>query len=243
MYTLILATFIVLLAAFVRGISGFGFALLATPLLTFIFDAKSVVVMNVILGTTTNVLVLFHMRRHIDFRRVAFISLGGVLGVPLGAYLLSWLDPLIVKLAIAIVVVPMSLILLLGHSHQFKRDTLGCSVAGFMSGILAASTSLGGPPVVLFLLNQGLVTEMFVGTLAAYFLFIGSITIGVFSSLGLITTDLLTKVAILLPALFLGSYAGVKVLPKINVTLFKRITSSIICISALVIILSILVEL
>jgi len=240
---LIFAAFIVLLAAFVRSVSGFGYALLATPLLTFVFEAKSVVVMNVILGSITCVLVLFPMRRHIDFRRVAFISLGSILGVPLGAYLLSRLDPSIIKLAIAVLAIPFAVLLLLGHSHQFKRDTLGCGVVGFMSGVLGASTSLSGPPVVLFLLNQGLVTERFVGTLAAYFLFIGMISIGAFSSLGMLTADLLTKVAILLPALLLGSYAGIRVLPRINATLFRRIVSSIVSVTALEIIVSVLMEL
>ncbi len=233
------AAFIVLLAAFVRSVSGFGYALLATPLLTFVFEAKSVVVMNVILGSITTVVVLFQTRRHIDLRRVVFMGLGSILGVPLGAYLLSSLDPAMIKLAIAVVVIPFSVLLLLGHSHQFKRDTLGCIVAGFMSGVLQASTSLGGPPVVLFLLNQGLVTERFVGTLAAYFLFISAITIGTFSSLGMVTTDLLTRAAILLLRLFLGTYVGLKVLPRINATLFKRIASSIVVVTALVITVSV----
>jgi len=240
---LIFAAVIILLASFVRGASGFGYALIATPLLTFIFDAKSVVVMNIILGSATNILVLLYMRRYIDLKRVLFINLGSVLGVPVGAYLLSWLDPSTIKLAIAVLVIPFSLILLLGHSHRFKRDSLGCGVAGFMGGVLAASTSLGGPPVVLFLLNQGLAPERFAGTLAAFFMFTSVISIGAFSSLGMITTDLLTRVAILFPALFLGSYAGIKVLPKINVTLFKRIASSIICVTALAIIGSLLIEL
>ncbi len=240
MYVLIFTAIIVLLAAFVRGASGFGYALVATPLMTLVMETKSVVVLNMILGTLTNVLVLFHMRRHIDFRRAAFMGVGSILGIPIGAYLLSVLDSSIIKLAIAVVVIPFSVLLLLGHSRRFQRDSLGCVVAGFGTGILGASTGLGGPPVVLFLLNQGLVTERFIGTLAAFFLFMGTITIGTFSSLGMVTADLLTKVAILLPSLWLGSYVGVKIVPKINVILFKRIVSSIISVAALVIIVSIL---
>lgn len=199
--------------------------------------------MNVILGTITSVLILFSTRRYVDLRRVAFMSLGSILGIPIGAFLLSRLEPLIIELAIAVLVIPFSVLLLSGHSHQFKRDTLGCGVTGFISGVLAASTSLGGPPVVLFLLNQGLVIERFVGTLAAYFLFTGVITIGAFSSLGMITTDLLIRVAIFLPALFLGSYIGIKVLPRINAILFKRIASALVSVAALAIIVSVLMGL
>ncbi len=243
MITLIFAVSIVLVSAFVRAISGFGYSLLATPLLTLIFEAKSVVVMNVMLASVTNILSAFHMRRHIDFKRAAFLSLGCVPGIPIGTYLLSRLEPSAIKLIIAALVIPFSVLLLLGHSHRFKRDTLGCAVAGFMGGILSASTSLGGPPVVLFLLNQGLVTERFVGTLAAYFVFSGIITTTAFSSFGMVTTDLLTRVAILLPPLFLGSYLGLRVLPRINARLFKWIATSTLSVTALGIMVSILINL
>jgi len=206
-------------------------------------EAKSVVVMNVILGSVSNVMILFRTWRYIDLRRAIFMCLGSVLGTPLGDYLLSILDPSIIKLIMASLVIPFSVLLLLGHSYRFKRDIAGCIIAGFMGGVLGTSTSLSGPPVVLFLLNQGLVTERFVGTLAAYFLFIAIIGIGAFSPLGMVTADLLTKTATLLPALVLGSYLGVKMLPRINELLFKRIVLSIVSVTALIIIVSVLMEL
>ena len=242
-YTLIFAAIIVLLAAFVRSASGFGYALLATPMLTLVMEAKSVVVLNTILGLFTNIIVLYHMKRYIDFRRAALIGLGAVAGIPLGAYLLSTLDSSVIKLAIAIVVIPFSFILLTDHSHRFQRDTLGCIVAGFFSGVTGASTGLGGPPVVLFLLNQGMVKERFIGTLAAYFLFRSIVTLGAFSSLGIVTTDILTKAVLLLPALWLGSYLGVKMVPRINTVFFKKIASAIVTVTALAIIVSILMGL
>lgn len=238
-----IAAAIVLLAGFVRAISGFGFALIATPLLLFVLDPKSVVVINIIIGFPIGLLLLFHTRQHIDVKRVLLMCGGGILGVPIGAYLLSNLDPSMIKLIIAILIVPFSIVLLLGHSNQFKRDSLGCGISGFAGGLLGSSTSLSGPPVVLFLLNQGLVKERFVGTLTAYFLFMGVASVGAFSSLGMVTIDLLIKVAMLLPTSILGFYIGIKVLPKINAILFRRIAASIVSIAALVIIVTFLLEL
>ena len=238
-----IAAAIVLLAGFVRAISGFGFALIATPLLLFVLDPKSVVVINIIIGFPIGLLLLFHTRQHIDVKRVLLMCGGGILGVPIGAYLLSNLDPSMIKLIIAILIVPFSIVLLLGHSHQFKRDSLGCGISGFAGGLLGSSTSLSGPPVVLFLLNQGLVKERFVGTLTAYFLFMGVASVGAFSSLGMVTIDLLIKVAMLSPTSILGFYIGIKVLPKINAILFRRIAASIVSIAALVIMVTFLLEL
>ena len=93
------------------------------------------------------------------------------------------------------------------------------------------------------MLNQGLVTERFVGTLAAYFLAADIVTIGAYSSMGMVTTDLLTEVAILLPALWLGSYVGIKLLPRVNAILFKWIALAVVFASAVVIMVSVLIEL
>ncbi|MDP3878783.1 MAG: sulfite exporter TauE/SafE family protein [Dehalococcoidales bacterium] len=241
-YTSIFAAIIVLLASFVRAASGFGYALLATPLLTLVMEAKSVVVLNMILGSLSNILVFWHTRRYIDLKRVVVLGLGSIFGIPAGTYLLVKLEPSIIKLAIAIVVIPFSILLLLGHSHRFKRDTLGCAVAGFLSGLLGGSTGLGGPPVVLFLINQGLTPQMFVGTLAAYFLFNGAILVATFTFLGMVTADILIKVAILLPTLWLGSYIGVKMLPRINTVVFKKIASAIVAATAVIIVASIVMD-
>jgi len=240
-FSLIIAGLIILIAAFIRAVSGFGYSLISTPLLTFIFDAKTVVVMNMILGSATNLLVLYHTWRHIDFKRAGLISAGSILGVPIGAFLLSALDPSIIKLIIAALVIPFSIVLMLGYSYRFTHEHAVSVIVGFFSGILASSTSLGGPPAVLFLLNQGLAREKFVGTIGAFFLVITALSLSTYAKLGLINTDVLIKVGIFLPVLFIGSYAGVRMLPKINVTLFKRLTTSILIVTAVSIIVSIFV--
>jgi uncharacterized membrane protein YfcA len=164
--------------------------------------------------------------------------MGSVLGIPLGVYLLSSLNPSAIKLVIAILVIPFSISLLLGHSYRFKGNVLGYAVAGFISGTLAASTSFGGPPVVLFLLGQDLDKERFIGTLSAYFLFVGIVTVGVLLFMSMVTTDVLENVGILLPVLGLGFYIGTKVLHRINIGLFKKITASVVLVSALVIVVT-----
>ncbi len=236
------AAFIVLLAAFVRAVSGFGFSLIATPLMTLVLETKSVVVLNIILATITNIIVLINTWRHIDFRRMLLISAGGIIGVPVGAYLLSRLDPTVIKLAIAVLVIPFSVLLMLGHSWHFRRDGAGCGVAGFLGGVLGASTSLGGPPVVLYLLNQGLVSRAFIGTICAFFMVINLASLGAYAYLHMVTTDILLKAALLLPPLLLGSYLGFKVLPHIKAPMFKKLASAVVTLTAVSIVFTIIVN-
>ncbi|MFC1964097.1 sulfite exporter TauE/SafE family protein [Chloroflexota bacterium] len=241
--TLVLGTFFVFIASFVRSVTGFGYMLVATPLLMLVMAPKTVVVLNNFLGIITNLTVLWYMRRHIDFRKFVFLSLGSILGIPPGAYLLSILDPTVIKLAVAIVVIPFAVLLLSGHSRRFQRETPGCIAAGFAGGVLTTSVSIGGPPVVLFLLNQGLVKERFVGVIAAVGFLMNVAGAVTFSSMGLVTTDILWNVVLFLPFLWLGIYLGTKVLPRIPPALFRRIALTLLSLTALVNIVTVITEL
>ena len=234
---------IVLLAGFVHSVTGFGFALIATPLLLFVFEPKSVVVINIILPGPLGVLILFYARRHVDIRQAALICLGSLFGIPLGVYLLSSINPSMVKLVVGVLVIPFSVLLLLGHSHRFKKEGLGCGGVGLIGGGLGASTSLFGPPVVLYLLNQSLAKEQFVATVSVYTVFAAIISAGAVVLMGMVTTPILMDVIILSPALIVSFYIGIKVRPKINVAIFKRIAALLVSITALILIVNFLLEL
>ena len=79
--------------------------------------------------------------------------------------------------------------------------------------------------------------------MAAYFISISLFSVGAYVSMGMVTSEILIRAAILLPVLIIGSYLGVKLISKINVVLFKRITTSILIFTSLAIIISFLVDL
>ena len=239
---IILAVFIVLSASFVRAISGFGQALIIAPLFTFVMDTKQAIVISIILGSISSFMVLYYTWRKIDLRVAAFLGAGVIFGIPLGAYLLLILSSNIMRLAMASVAIPFAVLLLLGHSHRFSRDSIGCVVAGFLGGILGAATSMGGPPIVLFLLNQGLFKEKFVGTCSLIFFFITLTSFIAHSTLGLVDKDILIQSAILVPPLWVGIFIGIRVLPKIKPLFFQRMAAGIVVLSAVFIIINIVIS-
>ncbi|MBE9501374.1 MAG: sulfite exporter TauE/SafE family protein [Dehalococcoidia bacterium] len=240
---LVLGCFAVLVAAFTRSVTGFGSALVAAPLLLLVLEAKSVVVINIVLGIIMCLLILWQSRHHVRVRKITVMGIGSIFGVPIGAYIPSLVSASTLKLTIATLVVVFAILLALGHSRQFKRERTGFGISGFISGILTSSTSLGGPPVVLFLLNQGWDKEPFRASLAGYFLFSGMIALGALAFTGVMTTSMLGTAAALLPALLLGFYLGIKVLPRVDANLFRRIAISVVLVSGLVAIITAIVEL
>ena len=232
--------FIVLAAAFTQGLTGFGFALVAAPLLLFIMDPRSVVVLNTIVPSLVCLLIVVQSRKQVKFKGMVPIAVASVFGVPLGAYVLLAISPDVLKLAIAALVVLFSIPLLLGQSHRFRRERPLSLVIGFISGFLSSSTSLSGPPVILFLVNQGWEREVMRASLSAYFLFGSVVALGWLSLAGVVTGEMVLTSAILLPASALGFAIGALVLPRVNAELYRRIAIIIVMGAGLVSIFSIL---
>lgn len=167
----VLALCAVFFAAFIRGITGFGFSLILAPVLLLIMNPTSVVVVNLLLGLLSNILVLSYSLKKVNLKKILPMVMSSSLGIPLGAWIITLAAPSTLKILIGGVTVSSAVILALGFNKAFTQEKLACSVAGFLSGILSSSTSLGGPPVVLFMHNQNWQRDMIHTSLAAFFCF------------------------------------------------------------------------
>lgn len=231
--TLILGSFVTLAAAFTMGITGFGFALIAAPILLFLIEPKAVVIVNIILGSVICILILWESWRHARKKHFLLLAIGSILGVPIGVYILSHAATTTLKLVISALVVVFAVPMALGHSHRFKREHPVFGISGFISGLLASSTSLAGPPVVLALLNQGWEKKSLRATLAAYFLFVGLVALAALSISGALDVAFVVIALTYAPAALLGFFLGRKVLPRLNAELFRRIAALVVVIAGL----------
>jgi uncharacterized membrane protein YfcA len=216
------------------SITGFGFALIAAPMLLFFLEPKAVVITIIIIGPTLAILILRESWNHLRLKQLLLLAIGSILGVPIGAYILSNTPSTLLKPVIAALVVIFAVPLALGYSHRFKEEKIIFSISGFISGILASSASLAGPPVVLLLLNQGWEKESLRATLAAYFLFTGMITLTALSIARVLSSEFVLSAFTYLPAAFFGFFLGRKVIPYLKAEVFRRIAAIIVIMAALV---------
>ncbi|MCK5642752.1 MAG: sulfite exporter TauE/SafE family protein, partial [Gammaproteobacteria bacterium] len=142
----ILALCAVFFAAFIRGLAGFGFALILAPILLLILSPTAVVVINLLLSMLSNILVLIRSFARIDIKRVLPIALSSLLGIPVGVWIISVIAPSVLRVFIGVVIICFAVLLAFGFRKAFAGGRLSSGVAGFFSGILSTSTSLGGPP-------------------------------------------------------------------------------------------------
>jgi uncharacterized membrane protein YfcA len=85
-------------------------------------------------------------------RIVGYLSLPALLTVPLGGY--SWsLDPAIARKFISAVVMICSSLLLHGLRYDGAPKSATSMLLGGITGTLVGATSIGAPPVILYLLS------------------------------------------------------------------------------------------
>ena len=217
-----------LLAGVVSGLTGFGLALISTPLLLFVYEPRTVIVLTAIFSIFISGAVVLDSWRDAYGRLALALLLPALAGVVVGAEILRAVDPLYIRLAVGVIVVFSALLLLRDVRLPGAGSRWGPVVAGSASGALSTSTGLAGPPIVLLLAARGLPKHAFRGTSALYFLAMSLVGIVVLSLRGLVEGGDLQLAAVLIPAAIVGKAIGTAALKKISEVAFRKISLGIV---------------
>jgi uncharacterized membrane protein YfcA len=112
---------IALLGGLVRGTTGFGAAMVMTPILAVLIGAREAVPLTLFLETFAALPMLPAAVNIAHWRVIGPISLAALPAVPLGAMLLASADPTESRYAIAIVVIVFALALLSGRRYSGQQ--------------------------------------------------------------------------------------------------------------------------
>jgi uncharacterized protein len=158
--------------AAVQSATGFGFALVLSPVLFAVMDPVEAVTALLVLGLALNLLVLFEGGRpeHVDWRALAPMLVAAVPGLVLGAVALTELSKEVLQVAVGVAVIAAAGWQLRRREGQTHLPPAAAWGAGFASGALTTSISVSGPPLVLWLEARGVRPEEFRASLAASFL-------------------------------------------------------------------------
>lgn len=211
-------------AALVQGVTGFGFVIVAAPVLTIYLEPTLVVPVMLLQSVALNAAILIGGYRRINLRRVWALVLAGAALTPVGAALLIGLDGAIIRVVMGVVVGVTSVGMLLGIQRTASNERLASIPVGAASGLLGGATGLSGPPVVLFFANQGVDPKEFRANLVFYFQVLNLIALPSFAIGGILTRDVLMLSLGLLPGALAGVGVGIWLAPRIAVALFRRIS-------------------
>ncbi len=217
----VLAACAVVFSSFVRGVAGFGLSLTLAPILLLIIEPTPVVIINLFLAIFSNIVVLSLSFKKVRFKPLLPMIISSAFGIPVGAWIIHIVSQQTLKILISGVTIVFAILLSVGFGRTFARERLFSGISGFFSGVLTSSTSLGGPPVVLFMHSQKWEKEIIHPSLAVFFTFTNSWSLVALSISGLVNGKTAMSALSLAPALLIGTGMGILVFRRINSRYFR----------------------
>ena len=206
------AAAILLLAYFVRGVSGFGSGLIAVPLLALLFPLTLVVPFMLLMDLAASAILGRATRRDVSWDELKPLLPGSVVGVILGATLLLSLakEPLLTTLGLFVLAFAIRSLLNLHGEKPISR--IWAVPASLIGGTVSALFGTGGPPYVIYLTHRIRDKAAFRATTSLLFLLEGGLRAVVFALAGLLLQpDLLLSVLMALPVMGVGLWLGSRV--------------------------------
>lgn len=197
----------ILVAALVRGYSGFGYSALVISASGLVTNPLNFVAVVVILETAMSLQAARRAGPDVDWRRVGYLMIGAMVGLPLGLWALTTVPEDAARAVIAGYVLFMCGVLLIGWRLRDQVRGPGNVAAGLISG-LANAPGMGGLPIAAFFAAQPMQAAVFRATLIAYFPLLDLYSAPLYWWSGLVSWDTLWASLWALPLTIFGNWLG-----------------------------------
>lgn len=219
-------------AGIVRGFSGFGFALVAVPLLAVVLDPTTAVPCVVVLQVLVGLASLPAARRNADWRILRRLIPAALIGLAPGLALLAVLPADLTRLGIALILLATVAALAAGlqlTAVPGRGATLG---VGLLAGVLQGFAAVPGPPVIALFLASPITPTVSRASMMVFFMAVSS-TGAVLATFGGLITWPITLLALLLyPAFYLGNIVGARVFHGGGERVYRRVALGLLAVIA-----------
>lgn len=220
---LLIGVLAVFTAGLIRGFSGFGSALITAPMLSWVWGPQVGVPVAVLIEIAPAIQLTPKAIPVANWRTVWAISIPALIMLPLGSQILINAPSDDMRRAIAVVVLLLAAVLWSGWRYRGPRGVAAEACVGLVGGTLAGSTGVAGPPAILYTMSGDDPPAVIRANLIGYFtiLFFGFVI--TFGLQGLITSQVLWRVAILVPVFIVGTAIGTRMFGLASARVFRNI--------------------
>jgi len=217
------AALIVLVAAVVRGVTGFGFALVAALGFSALWPPELATPIVLLLELVVTVTLLRSgILADVDRRDLWLLCAGGAVGAIVGVLVVDLLPERAVKIGLDVAILASALAALLRVRLPGLGTAAATAAVGFVTGGVIAALAVGGPLVVAFLIAAGRAPAAIRATVTVYFGLTDGLGVASRVVLGTIPPEAWLWALGLCPVALLGVFAGVRVFAAADPVLWKR---------------------
>ncbi|MBT3347256.1 MAG: sulfite exporter TauE/SafE family protein [Thiotrichales bacterium] len=221
---IVLSIAVIFFSYFVRGITGFGSALVAVPLLSLMFPITAVVPIVILLDYIGSLSHGVHHRKEIQWREIIPLIPFSLTGIVIALYTMKTVQPELLAIALAIFIISYAIYTLLAISPP-QGSRIWSAPLGFLAGLVGTTFATGGPFVVIYLTMRKLGKLPFRGTIATIFMLDGSMRLIGYTISGFFSIDLLIISVVALPIMATGMWLGGQIHTGLSQQRFVQIIS------------------
>jgi hypothetical protein len=227
-------------AGFVQGLSGFAFGLVAMSFWAWVVDPKLAAALAVFGALTGQVIAAVTVRRGLNLQTLLPFIAGGLAGVPIGVYVLPYLNIDLFKACLGTLLVVWCPVMLVAHRLPRIRagGRLADSIAGIIGGIMGGIGGFAGAIPTLWCTLRGMEKDTQRSVIQNFNLATLSVTMATYLYTGVITRDMLPMFAIVAPAILIPSLLGARLYIGISEANFRKLVLSLLTASGIALLAS-----
>jgi uncharacterized membrane protein YfcA len=217
-----------------RGFSGFGSALIFMPLASSLATPRLIAALLLIIDFVGALPLLPNAWREADRKATAIIAAGALIGVPVGTWLLSRLDPVTTRWIISGFVTALLLLLLSGWRYRGK-DYAALSIGiGTLSGFCSGLAQTGGPPIVGYWLGRPIASRIARANIVLFFAASDLFSVVSYAISGLLSREAILFSFVVGPVYAAGIRCGALLFGRASEKLFRSVCYGLIALAVVV---------
>ncbi len=216
--------FAAFLGGFASGLAGFAMGFVVSGIWLHIITPVQTAALIAGYGLCTQGYGVWKLRQTLNWRTVAPFIIGGMVGVPLGALLLTYLDPNYMRLGVGVLLLIYSVYGL--AKPVFKPRKAGTATdgsIGFLNGVLGGLTGLPGFIITVWCQMRGWTKDEQRAVFQPVILTAMMMIAISLSVAGAITNDTVKLYVFGLPAVLAGLWLGFKFYGKLDEITFRKL--------------------
>ncbi len=208
MDTLLPVAAVVLFGAFAQGYAGFGFGLIAVPMLALFLPATTVIPLVALCGMIINTMLYVQLRGKSHRPSLVALLVGALLGAGPGIYLLHHADESMIRAILSFVLIGYATWRLAMKPLHLNPGGVWGILAGALSGMLGTGMSTNGPPAILYVTLHNWGKEVTKATLTSYLFYAGIVVIVAHAVSGATTDVVIDQFLVAIPLVIFGTGVG-----------------------------------
>lgn len=224
-----------MVAGFVQGLSGFAFGLIAMSIWVWVLDPKIAAALTVFGALVGQIIASFSIRRGFSFTLLLPFILGGLVGIPLGIWLLPQINDIWFKAFLGtLLVVWCPMMLFSKHLPALTvNNRYANAVVGMTGGMMSALGGFSGVIPTLWCTVCGYNRDTQRVIIQNFNLSMLAVTMATYIGTGMITKDVLLMFAIVGPAMLIPTLFGTRLYIGISDVIFRQIILGLLVLSGI----------